>query len=381
MRHEALRPVVHSHAFGSILCVACCRHAVASMNASNAFRSHLMQQFVAAARTQSRPPLALIGIASSEEDGHRLLTLSSSSSSTASASHGPPLVRHSSLRRRPSFGVSGIAAPPSPSSARPTGTSTSQYHCRPLTSTSLNDEKDEHTSLVDIDTTLSTQFQNLLQTRRTSSRFANPEAHQDASYWKDALDRAVECGLMAPNHNRTEPFRFKRLLAPSASTQRLAEIVYQVSLDADSDHDAAARKRDKWNHIPAFLVTLVESPQISANDVTTTTATTTTTTTTTTSPYAPLPFVPPTTERELEDYASACAAVQNILLSLHAEHVASKWATGPVVRTTAFRQLVQARPQDRVVALVMVGGRQRRQQQPRKRRLHRPLALALEDLE
>ncbi len=50
------------------------------------------------------------------------------------------------------------------------------------------------------------------------------------------------------------------------------------------------------------------------------------------------------------------AAVQNVLLSLHAEGIGSKWATGPVVRTPAFRQLVQAAPTDRVAALIMVGG-------------------------
>lgn len=49
-------------------------------------------------------------------------------------------------------------------------------------------------------------------------------------------------------------------------------------------------------------------------------------------------------------------AVQNLLLSLHAEGIGSKWATGPVVATPAFRELVRAHPTDRVAALVMVGG-------------------------
>ena len=45
-----------------------------------------------------------------------------------------------------------------------------------------------------------------------------------------------------------------------------------------------------------------------------------------------------------------------MLLSLHAEGIGSKWATGPVIRTPAFRQLVDAAPTDRVAALIMVGG-------------------------
>lgn len=45
-----------------------------------------------------------------------------------------------------------------------------------------------------------------------------------------------------------------------------------------------------------------------------------------------------------------------MLLSLHAEGIGSKWATGPGVQTPAFRESVQAEPTDRVAALIMVGG-------------------------
>jgi hypothetical protein len=75
--------------------------------------------------------------------------------------------------------------------------------------------------------------------------------------------------------------------------------------------------------------------------------------------YEPVPFVPLTTERMLEDYASACAATQNILLSLHAEQMATKWVTGPIIQTPAFHQLLGIHPTTstttRVVALIMVG--------------------------
>jgi hypothetical protein len=57
----------------------------------------------------------------------------------------------------------------------------------------------------------------------------------------------------------------------------------------------------------------------------------------------------------IHQYAAACAAVQNVLLSLHAEGIASKWATGQVIHTPAFRDLVQAQPTDRIVALILIG--------------------------
>jgi nitroreductase len=73
------------------------------------------------------------------------------------------------------------------------------------------------------------------------------------------------------------------------------------------------------------------------------------------SEYEDLPYVPLANELEMENYAAACAAVQNVLLSLHSEQIASKWVTGPVIRTRAFRELVGAEPTDRVVGLIMVG--------------------------
>jgi nitroreductase len=237
-------------------------------------------------------------------------------------------------------------------------------------------------------------FQNLILTRRTRSHFApmiptsddtkeDGISSADAStrrFWTDALDRAVLCGYAAPNHRRTEPFTFRRLVAPSSKTRDLADLAYQVQLrklqlqrrrkeeqqeqseecrsdeasgsaatqaEAD-DARSAQRKHDKWNQIPAFLVATVKAPSLVQGED---------------GPsepsnswrYEPIEYKAPATIRELEDYASCCAAVQNVLLSLHSEGLASKWATGDVIRTPAFRQLMEIPDDDRVVALIQVG--------------------------
>jgi len=223
----------------------------------------------------------------------------------------------------------------------------------------------------------SRRFQELLQTRRTRNQFApmtigaaDAESHPSFSYWMGVLERAALCGYSAPNHRRTEPFTFKRMIAPSAKTRRLADIAYHTNLlkkqkqqdqqQGSADLAAAAdpatirkaleasaeKKRERWNRIPAFLVTTVashDSVVVDPSDLART------------DQYGLLPYASPQSERELEDYAAACAAVQNVLLSLHSENVASKWVTGPVVQTPAFRELVEASPHDRVVALIMVG--------------------------
>jgi nitroreductase len=255
---------------------------------------------------------------------------------------------------------------------------------------SCRDSVSQASSSRSAQTDLSVSFQNLLQTRRTTSQFRSASealknntgaVHQHgespplltSAEYKAALDRAVAAGRAAPNHKRTEPFTFKRLLGPSPSTEKLADIAGHVHLQNQRDklqgasEDAllaeSQRKRDKWIQIPAFLVTLVSSAQPKEgrdeeqlND---------------NSPYVPLPYIPPATERELEDYAAACAATQNILLSLHAEEISTKWATGPVVRTPAFRELIHAQPSDRVVALIMIGQTATTAAKQQYRRRHR----------
>lgn len=314
------------------------------MNASNAFRSHLMQQFAESARSQARPPLALIGWLT---DGHE----SSERTSTAPTSNV--------ARRRTLSSLTANSPTPSAASYRHVSGELSLYPSQqrrlssqeyrlPSYNLSGNSDHDEDSS-----SELPGLFQTLLQTRRSRNHFSAVHTGS-AQYWKDALERAALCGYNAPNHKRTEPFTFKRMIAPSPKTERLAEIAYHVSLRklliADPDlraaEAAAARKRDKWNQVPAFLVTLVashtpivETASVQDED----------------DPYRLLPYVPPTTERDLEDYASACAAVQNVLLSLHSEDIASKWVTGTVIQTPAFRELVEASSSDRVVALIMLG--------------------------
>jgi len=54
-------------------------------------------------------------------------------------------------------------------------------------------------------------------------------------------------------------------------------------------------------------------------------------------------------------YGQSYAAVQVLLESLKQNHMATKWITGPVTRTPAFRQHAGAQTNDRVVGLVLVG--------------------------
>lgn len=217
---------------------------------------------------------------------------------------------------------------------------------------------------------LQQSFQNMLKTRRTVSNFLQ-HSESSADHLRSAISRAVQCAVEAPNHKRTEPYTFTRLIAPSAATEALANVCYHVSVRRMREKQKgsektllaeAERKRDRWRSIPAFLVASVggmpdqvppEAHALCEEEG---------------SEYAQLPFVPPQTELQLENYAASCAATQNVLLSLHSEKLGSKWATGPVIRTKAFRDVVQLRNDELVVGLIMVGIPKRVPRNSRKRR-------------
>ena len=136
-------------------------------------------------------------------------------------------------------------------------------------------------------------FQSILINRRTATRLkpvkgSNPEAERQRLIF--ALDRAVKCAQMAPNHKYTEPFSFRRFLAGSSTAKQLADISYHVTLKKTDSPPNAESKRQKWLEIPAFLVALVHQNQQALDDDSSTA-----------DAYRALPYVPPETERQLED--------------------------------------------------------------------------------
>jgi nitroreductase len=144
-------------------------------------------------------------------------------------------------------------------------------------------------------------FQSLIQSRRTVARWDNDgNAQIDTAFLSGALDRAILCARHAPNHKRTEPFRFVRMLHQHGGIEQLANICCHVTLqrklpkDPEHAESLAASKRDKWASIPAYLVTLVDQSkrgEAEENEESTDHL----------GDYEELPFVPPRTERQLED--------------------------------------------------------------------------------
>jgi hypothetical protein len=285
------------------------------MSAASPFRSHLLQQW---ARTnQKRPPMAVVpwlkptsGDKGSdpEEDSlnrRRRRHGGRKHSSSSRHSHGPPSlssVDSNSFASAPSWKEScdssrktarefssSVASIPHSPSTRASLERTS--HLEKKRFGSVSEESHDQDIDDDDDEYLSSALRSLLLNRRTATRLTFTLENREAEkhYLMEALDRAVECAQMAPNHKCTEPFSFTRFLASSQASQDLAEISYQVTLAKTQSVPNAEGKRKKWLEIPAFLVASVHENQSPVEY------------TETMSSYEALPFSPPETERQLED--------------------------------------------------------------------------------
>lgn len=131
----------------------------------------------------------------------------------------------------------------------------------------------------------------LIKSRRTVEQF-KPEPVPEAT-----IVEALEAAIWAPNHHLTQPWRFY-LLGPTTRTNIVS---INTDLVRHAKGEAAAEKKyHRWSAIPGWLLVTCEK----SDD--------------------------PILERE--DYAACCCAIQNLMLTLWAEGIGSKWTSGAVTR-------------------------------------------------
>lgn len=138
--------------------------------------------------------------------------------------------------------------------------------------------------------------------------------------------RAVESARWAPNHKRTEPWRFYRL--DVARQRRLADLWAEQLERTGSKPERVEAKRTQWASAPGVVVATCTS-SATADEKT-----------------------------RLEDYAATACAVQNFCLHLWAKGIATKWSTAAVEEHEEFWALLghEQEPSDtRLVAFVFYG--------------------------
>lgn len=137
---------------------------------------------------------------------------------------------------------------------------------------------------------------------------------------------AVESARWAPNHKRTEPWRF--FLLDEGRKGRLADLWGEQLERTGSAPERAAAKRDDWANAPGVVIVTATS-RTEADEV-----------------------------MRLEDYAATACAVQNLCLHLWSKGIATKWSTAGVTQHEGFWPLlghVEQPADTRVVAVLFYG--------------------------
>ena len=133
----------------------------------------------------------------------------------------------------------------------------------------------------------------------------------------------VEAGLWAPNHKLSDPLKFVALRGNAR--KRLGEVwataeAHRTGTDVES---RIAKDGQKPLRAPLVLMVAVRTDA--------------------------------DTVRAEEDYATAAAATQNVLLAAHALGYGAIWRSGDMIRSPDVRAFLELDPTDRIVGAVYVG--------------------------
>jgi nitroreductase len=158
--------------------------------------------------------------------------------------------------------------------------------------------------------------------------------------------------------NQRRTIELSQIQEPVINSWKYATMLHCAAISKkkskDEAHINAKAKMDKWKNIGGYIVVCV-GDQPSQDDE---------------YPYKDfsqdhdedfeywydtVPIRAPQTERQLEDYSSGSASIQNILLSIHSEDFGAKWATGPMIRCRATRSLIGCKETDAIAGLIMIG--------------------------
>ncbi|MEA2469313.1 MAG: hypothetical protein QOE38_311 [Thermoleophilaceae bacterium] len=147
------------------------------------------------------------------------------------------------------------------------------------------------------------QVEDAIRSRRTHKAYTKEPLD------RTTLDELLELARWAPNHNLTNPWRF-RVVGPEA-LERLKEA-------------AGPESAPKLDRAPTLVV--ASATQLGDDPV-----------------------------RDQEDMNAAAAAVYILLLAAHARGLAGYWRTPEVLRTEAGRQAAGVPPDEKVLGLVYLG--------------------------
>jgi nitroreductase len=138
------------------------------------------------------------------------------------------------------------------------------------------------------------------------------------------ITELLELAVWAPNHKRTEPWRFVVLHGTAAARYAAAraEMAAEAALAKDEDRDKVwAKTHAKFARIPAYVAVVMRA----SDD----------------------------RHRYEEDYAATAALIQNFLLAAHGRGLGTMWKT--YKDSPALRDLLGLRDDEVVVGMIHLG--------------------------
>ena len=143
---------------------------------------------------------------------------------------------------------------------------------------------------------------------------------------KRDVEEILEAALWAPNHHFTEPWRF-HVIANDERAKMGGYIAAAIEREARSNSEsltaAAADARKALLRSPVVVAVTVRGNEDPVTD--------------------------------LEDYAAACCAIQNLTLAAWSKGIVSKWRTGDMCTYPSAKQYLDVSPADRIVGFVYLG--------------------------
>ena len=144
---------------------------------------------------------------------------------------------------------------------------------------------------------------------------------------KALISKIIEAATWAPNHRRTEPWRF-HVIAGKAREKLLHAIQDDYCVKGYPQEEITkqiATIERKFYRSPLMIIVT----QFSHHD--------------------------DDSDRILEDYAACACAIQNLLLAAHSEGLASKWSTGDLVYERGVRNFLDLSDQESIVGYIFLG--------------------------
>ncbi|SIS10666.1 Nitroreductase [Peribacillus simplex] len=145
---------------------------------------------------------------------------------------------------------------------------------------------------------------------------------------KEMIEQIIEAGTYAPNHHRTEPWRF--FVLTGEGRNKLGEVFEEITRieNADDTPESLISKleRQKKNPLRAPVIIAVGIEPSDKNNV-----------------------------LVAEEYAAVNSAIQNMLLAAHSLGLGAVWRTGKITYHEKVREFFNLSPKGEVLAFIYLG--------------------------